>query len=427
MKQLIKIFLLFSIVLVSNKSQSQTYKPITVTGFTTHGILSGTDTPTASDAIDGDVGTGSTVSFFYANGYKTYSTNGLPSNGTINSTGNSGVNYSLNYTGNNTLKILPAGTGTLTLSTPDNFTNIWLLGTSGNGSSTLSITVNYTDGTSITTTNYTLPDWVNTSSDSKIVRTTSSGFKRYYVGGTIDDANGSAFYLFDIKVAMDVSKKVSSISINNTASSGSINRANIFAVCGSQDFTKHPQSQNLCVGSNAGLTVELSSATSYQWYSNTSNTTTGAIAISGANSATYTPSTSSASINYYYTVVSSSYGTLTSNIAKINVIAYPNVSITGNTTNIDLVSLTASGADTYSWSGGSTTNTASNTFSQTGTYTLTTTNSSLCTNSSNVNIVVNRYGLNRYGAIIFDNLLKVGKYGQIGSQSPVTKNGKKNL
>jgi gliding motility-associated-like protein len=48
----------------------------------------------------------------------------------------------------------------------------------------------------------------------------------------------------------------------------------------------------------------------YQWYSNTSNSNTGGTAITGANSATYTPSTSTTGALYYYVVVS---GTCTPN------------------------------------------------------------------------------------------------------------------
>ena len=57
----------------------------------------------------------------------------------------------------------------------------------------------------------------------------------------------------------------------------------------------------------------------YQWYSNTTNSTTGASSISGATSSSYTPSTATAGTKYYYCIVSSSTCTTTSNIVAVTV------------------------------------------------------------------------------------------------------------
>ncbi|WP_445265607.1 hypothetical protein, partial [Sphingobacterium sp. MYb382] len=58
----------------------------------------------------------------------------------------------------------------------------------------------------------------------------------------------------------------------------------------------------------------------YQWYSNTSNSTTGGTAISGATSASYTPVTTVVGTQYYYVVVTGSCGTAaTSAVAAIMV------------------------------------------------------------------------------------------------------------
>lgn len=58
---------------------------------------------------------------------------------------------------------------------------------------------------------------------------------------------------------------------------------------------------------------------SYQWYSNTTNSTTGGTLITGATSATYTPPASSVGTTYYYVVVSDSYceGKATSAIVSV--------------------------------------------------------------------------------------------------------------
>ena len=50
----------------------------------------------------------------------------------------------------------------------------------------------------------------------------------------------------------------------------------------------------------------------YQWYSNTTNSTTGGTAVSGATSATFTPPSTAAGTLYYYCVVSNAIGSATS-------------------------------------------------------------------------------------------------------------------
>ncbi len=62
---------------------------------------------------------------------------------------------------------------------------------------------------------------------------------------------------------------------------------------------------------------------SYQWYSNTANSTTDGAptAIDGATNASYTPNTSVAGTTYYFCKVTDSNGSVYSNIAKITVAA----------------------------------------------------------------------------------------------------------
>lgn len=58
---------------------------------------------------------------------------------------------------------------------------------------------------------------------------------------------------------------------------------------------------------------------SYQWYSNSTESTEGATAISGANSSEYTPSTATEGTTYYYCVVTDGNGSVTSDIVAIKV------------------------------------------------------------------------------------------------------------
>jgi uncharacterized protein YjdB len=73
-----------------------------------------------------------------------------------------------------------------------------------------------------------------------------------------------------------------------------------------------------------------STSLSYQWYSNTTNSTTGGNLISGATSKTYTPSTTTIGTMYYYVIVTNTNGTLpatkTSITATINIVPTPIIS-----------------------------------------------------------------------------------------------------
>jgi Secretion system C-terminal sorting domain/Ig-like domain CHU_C associated/Bacterial Ig-like domain (group 2) len=71
-----------------------------------------------------------------------------------------------------------------------------------------------------------------------------------------------------------------------------------------------PTTQTLCVGNTPqSLQVTVSGVgLSYQWYSNTTNTSSSGTIISGATTFSYTPPTSVASTKYYYVVITSSNG-----------------------------------------------------------------------------------------------------------------------
>ena len=99
--------------------------------------------------------------------------------------------------------------------------------------------------------------------------------------------------------------------------------------------------QNICVGVTIAspLTVNFTGGTgtaSYQWFSNTSNSTVGGIAIPGATNASYTPAVFTIPGTFYYYVVltlsGNGCGTTTSAVAAINVSADPTFSSQPNAT-----------------------------------------------------------------------------------------------
>ena len=92
-------------------------------------------------------------------------------------------------------------------------------------------------------------------------------------------------------------------------------------------FTTEPASESICLnGTISPLSVSVNgpSTPTYQWYSNTTNSTSGATALLGETNATYTPQNTTVGTTYYYNIVSFSSGAgcneLTSNIAQIEIV-----------------------------------------------------------------------------------------------------------
>ena len=87
--------------------------------------------------------------------------------------------------------------------------------------------------------------------------------------------------------------------------SNSISITDPFTISSQPSTTK----QSLCIGSTATtLTIAASSslgAVTYKWFSNSKNSTTGGTEISGQNTSSYTPSTSTADSTFYYAKITS--------------------------------------------------------------------------------------------------------------------------
>ncbi|WP_052143804.1 PKD domain-containing protein [Wocania ichthyoenteri] len=112
------------------------------------------------------------------------------------------------------------------------------------------------------------------------------------------------------------------------------NTARIEIVDGLQIDIQPIATQSLCVGGdiNSALSVVHSGGTgtiTYQWYSNTTNSNTGGVIITGATNVNYTPPTFNTVGNYYYYVEISSSGNgcnaITSEVAEIVVADDPTI------------------------------------------------------------------------------------------------------
>jgi len=122
--------------------------------------------------------------------------------------------------------------------------------------------------------------------------------------------------------------------------------------------------QTLCQTAPAApLTVTAAGGTGtlvYQWYSNTSNNTTSGTSISGANSATYTPSTATVGTVYYYCVITTAASGCSTTTTASAVIVNPaptfttqpaasNVCIGGSTNQMCVAYTNGTGTATYQW------------------------------------------------------------------------------
>ena len=98
----------------------------------------------------------------------------------------------------------------------------------------------------------------------------------------------------------------------------------------STQITSQPAATTTYCQNNTATALSVSTSGSnidYQWYSNTSNSTTGgtAITVNGTNR-TYVPLTNMAGTFYYYVIVTGDCGSATSTVATVNINALPTAS-----------------------------------------------------------------------------------------------------
>jgi large repetitive protein len=103
-------------------------------------------------------------------------------------------------------------------------------------------------------------------------------------------------------------------------------------VAAAPTITSQPIGSSICIGGTPStLSISYANGTgtaSYQWYSNTSNSTAVGTPV-GTNSSTYIPSASTVGILYYYCVVTFSSGgctSVTSDTAEVNINTLPTIS-----------------------------------------------------------------------------------------------------
>lgn len=164
---------------------------------------------------------------FLANNWQQTSTStlptyGLPSNGVINSAvaATSGLSYAMGpLSGNNVVRLDDAApSGTVTFSSPIPAATIYMLGTTGNGPGTVSVTVTFADNTTQAFTS-TVPDWFNATTQPIALQ----GFGRLgRTTNTLENPSGNP-RLYQISIVPNAGnqpKNVTSIQLTKTSTGG---------------------------------------------------------------------------------------------------------------------------------------------------------------------------------------------------------------
>lgn len=337
-----KRFILFvGILLIAASAQklfAQTYNPITLSGFNEDDIAEAMPaTTTTSNSMD------LTNHIMYTQAFATAAgiTGGLPNTGTVVS-GTRTYQFA-SYAGNNTLHITTTAPQTLTLTTPARFSKLSIMGLSTEGSTTITATVNFTNGTNTSFTNINVQDWYNGTGAvlSGYGRTT-----RVASGNTADGLpSNPRLYPMDINLSCaDMRKFVQSITITVTSTSGANASTYLFALSGvNYTFALNAVVNNTNCSSATGSIALTPSGTgspfTYVW-NTTPAQTTATISNLGAGSYTCTITDVNLCVDTIYT-------------ASINAAGSP-LTVTVNPTAFtvckgDSVQLSASGASGYNW------------------------------------------------------------------------------
>jgi hypothetical protein len=145
------------------------------------------------------------------------------------------------------------------------------------------------------------------------------------------------------------------------------NVANVIAVADPTISTQPTATQTICVGGTpTSLTLAYTNGigtATYQWYSNTTNATTGGTLIAGATNSIYNPAAINAAGNFYYyatvSLTGSGCGTATTVSSEVVVVADPTISVqplttqtncqNGVSTPLTVTIAGGTGTTTYQW------------------------------------------------------------------------------
>lgn len=342
MKNLVYIFFI-----ITGYLSAQTYSPITVSGFNLDAVAETfpNSLATTTQALDQVVAGGNSVMYSVAFGTAAGFTGGLANSGSVV---NGSKSYQLMpYNVNNALFAPSGTTNTLTLNTPASYSNISLLVFSTEGSSTINVTLNYTDLTSSSAGSFSVQDWFF---GTGAILTGYGRCKRVTSGATNDGVpSNPRFYAIDIALSCtNQQKSLASITINGVTSNPAGGGAYVMAVSGASVSSVPPSiaySSNSFCQMAANQTPTITGTSGGSFSSSPAglaiNASSGMVNLgsSAANTYTVTYATpGSCSLSTTYTLVINPSPTITVNSGTM---------CAGSST-----VLSATGASSFSWSPG---------------------------------------------------------------------------
>jgi gliding motility-associated-like protein len=303
----IKLIRLAKIALVTmtlaSAARAQTvYNPVAVTGYTDDVVADLPGAAQASANNDMDGGAVGNRFCFIASTYRTPAgaipQTSLPAAGLVVSQtlATAGLTFQMGpYTGRNSMRINGIGTGTLTLVTPRAAREVWLLGGSGNGTSTYTATITFTDGTVQAFANQTFLDWFGATANIAIRGVSRVNFDTNALQNSTNDPS-----LYQTRLPLlpaNYSKLIRSVTFTKATVLGTFNVLGISvgSGCTSAPSAGRAVASQTTLCPPASTVLSLSSADTdpsmtYQWQSSLNGTTWTDIATATAPTYTASPS-----------------------------------------------------------------------------------------------------------------------------------------
>jgi hypothetical protein len=305
--------------------------PLTASSFTADVIANGTAALPPGNSTTTDVdGAGY---FLISQDYYTATTahtSGVPNNGLIPNSiaGYSALTYQLaSLSANNAMQVRAAGgTGAITFTTPTAASELYVLGISGSGATVVTMTVNYSDGTTTAFASQRYPDWFDVSATQNVFGTTGRASATVPVS-TPYTASNTAPYLDQVKLTIPAAKTsttITGITFTTATGSGVLNILAVSAGVPAPNCAAAPTSlttvasataaggtplTGACVSTSIYLSVSGlpgNAGYTYQWQSSTTSATTGFANIAGATNSTYM-ATGQTATTYYRVLVGCQY------------------------------------------------------------------------------------------------------------------------
>ncbi|WP_449401582.1 T9SS type A sorting domain-containing protein [Chryseobacterium wanjuense] len=295
------------------KINAQNYQTLNVTsGYNADLIANGSGAASSSTSASVDSPANGFVfmSTDFVNGSGATPTSGLPVNGLINSATTTGLPFQLaGYSSNNALRLVNTNdSGVLSFATTPKASKLYMLGTSGSGSTTATVLVTFTDGTTQTITGNIVNDWYGG---------TSHAIKGIGRVSRVSDAienNANDPRLYQIPLAISSNNQLKDIaSVTVTKASG----AGIMCVFGFSYVVANSciapdtlTSSNITSNSATISWNAITGSSSYEIYSSTTNTapTNSTAPTATGITGTTTNLTNLSSASTYYVWVRSNCG-----------------------------------------------------------------------------------------------------------------------